>query len=245
MSNAAKSFDILATSLTVHNIIILTVSNKIIFIREFKFLSKPFFPCRIFGIVDRTTLSVERLDGVKFNFRADRTSQRGFALVRLWTAAKLLSRRVASMWITRRVALRRGEERPRQRRHASTVAPATAGDKRFIVLSFYAPDSLECELHYFTIVARTSRRYDVQIAPLRRSAQAIRDNSYVANRRPNRRCAFRELGINRLFQTAHSYASTGISTRWFRIEYVMLYLPTKNEIVNHTDSTEIILLYFF
>lgn len=72
------------------------------------------------------------------------------------------------MRITRRVALRRGTTEvdgtrtPRRR------------DKRFIVLSFYAPDSLECELHYFSrpIVARTLRRYDIQIAATPRAIRA-------------------------------------------------------------------------
>jgi len=120
---------------------------------------------------------------VKFNFRADRTSRRGFTLVRLWTAAELLSRRVASTWITRRVALRCRRGTTEGEAETAREHPlATAGDKRFIVLSFYAPDNLECELHYFAIVVRTSRRADTMYKspwPLRQSALVIRDNLYT------------------------------------------------------------------
>lgn len=84
---------------------------------EYKFMENLIDFCFRIPTLELSVSSiVERYRGcVKFNFRADRTSQKGFTLVRLWTTAKLLSRRVASMWITRRVALRRGEERPTAR----------------------------------------------------------------------------------------------------------------------------------
>lgn len=150
---------------------------------QYKFIENLIDPCFLEFPVssDRRTLQEAAWNLI---FVQIARSRRGFTLVGFWTMAKLLSRRVASMRITRRVALRRGKERPtaRQRRHASTTGHG--GDKRFIVLSFYAPDSLECELHYFAIVARARRARTIHKSPwpLRWSALEIRDDSHTSNR---------------------------------------------------------------
>lgn len=105
----------------------------------------PFLEVPISSIAENT--EYKRPGCVKFNFRADRTSRRGFTL-------EALNGRRGSYRGVLRLCELRGESlyvAARQRRHASTTGHG--GDKRFIVLSFYAPDSLECELHYFAIVA--------------------------------------------------------------------------------------------
>lgn len=91
---------------------------------------------------------------VEFNFHANRARSGRFAHVYgLNNGAKLLSRRACCVYAN--YAASRFTSR---REVDGTRTPTTAArDKRFIVLSFYAPDSVECELHYFSSLALLSR----------------------------------------------------------------------------------------